>query len=132
MSQENAMTSEQVKTTIERWENSEIVLRPPVNVFEDSNGIVLEADMPGVARDGLTVQFDKGRLLVEGKAQIDMPNNLEPLYADVRSTRYQFSFALGKELDTSNIDAGLKDGVLELRIPKRAELQPRKINVRVS
>ena len=60
-----------------------------------------------------------------------MPEGMEAIHADVRSTRYQRSFALSSELDGSKIDATLKDGVLTLRIPKREELQPRKIEVRV-
>jgi HSP20 family protein len=57
---------------------------------------------------------------------------MEPLYADVRSTRYRRSFALSNELDSDKIDANLKDGVLTVRIPERAEMQPRKIEVRTS
>jgi HSP20 family molecular chaperone IbpA len=132
MSQQTNLTSDQSKTAKNRWENDDLALRPPVNIFEDVGGIVLEADIPGVSREQLDINVDKGRLFVEGKAQIEMPKDLEPLYADVRSTRYQFSFALSTELDTNNIQAGLKDGVLELHIPKRAELQPRKVEVRVS
>lgn len=131
MNDKTELTKEATKNLQERWENSDLVLRPPVNIFEDTKGIALEADMPGVSKNGLNIQVDKGRLFVEGAAQVNMPANLEPLYADVHSSRYQFSFALSTELDTGNIDANLKDGVLALRIPKRAELQPRKIDVRV-
>lgn len=131
MSQNAELTSTQSKEVKERREDDGFVLRPPVNIFENAKGIVLEADMPGVPNDGLTVQVDKGRLFVEGNAHIDSPPNLEPLYADVRSTRYQFSFALSRELDTGNVEALLKDGVLRLSIPKRPELQPRKVEVRL-
>jgi HSP20 family molecular chaperone IbpA len=55
---------------------------------------------------------------------------MEALYADVRSTRYRRRFTLSGELETGQIDASLKDGVLSVRIPKRAEVRPRKIEVR--
>ena len=55
---------------------------------------------------------------------------MEPVYADVRSTRYQRTFALSGELESDKVDASLKDGVLTLRIPKRPEIRPRKIEVR--
>jgi HSP20 family molecular chaperone IbpA len=109
----------------------EVVLRPPVDIYEDADGITLMADMPGVSRDRLTIEVDKDMLLVEGDARIDMPEGMEALYADVRSTRYRRSFALSGELETGQIDASLKDGVLSVRIPKRAEVRPRKIEVRV-
>ena len=106
-------------------------LRPPVNVFEDADGITLEADMPGVSKDRLRLLADRDSLLVEGDIHVDMPEGMEPLHADIRATRYSRSFALSRELDTENIDASLKHGVLRLRIPKRAEVRPRKIEVRV-
>jgi len=48
----------------------------------------------------------------------------------VQSTRYMRSFALSGELETDSIDANLKDGVLTMRIPKRSEYRPRKVEVR--
>jgi len=106
------------------------VLRAPVDIFEDTEGITLLADMPGVNKDSLNLQVDKDSLIVEGDARIDMPEGMEALYADVRSTRYRRSFALSGELETDRIDASLKDGVLRVRIPKRAEARPRKIEIR--
>jgi HSP20 family molecular chaperone IbpA len=54
---------------------------------------------------------------------------MEALYADVRVTHYRRSFTLSGELEPDKIEASLKDGVLTVRIPKRAELRPRKIEV---
>jgi HSP20 family molecular chaperone IbpA len=51
------------------------------------------------------------------------------LHADVRSTVYRRSFTLSNELETQKIEAALKDGELTVRIPKRAELRPRKIEI---
>lgn len=110
----------------------DFVLRPPVDVFENRDGITLWADMPGVSRDRLNLRVDGNTLLLEGDIQFPMQDNLEALYADVHSTRYQCSFVLSTELDTARVDAKLKDGVLTVRIPKRAELQPRRIEVRAS
>ena len=50
----------------------------------------------------------------------------------MRATHYQRTFSLSGELETDKIEATLKDGVLTLRIPKRAELRPRKIEVRAA
>jgi HSP20 family protein len=114
----------------QREREPDVVLRPPVDIHEDAEGITLTADMPGVSRDRLTIEVDKDMLLVEGDARIDMPEGMEALYADVRSTRYRRSFTLSGELETGQIDASLKDGVLSVRIPKRAEVRPRRIEVR--
>jgi HSP20 family molecular chaperone IbpA len=112
-----------------RTRATEAVIRAPVDIFEDSEGITLEADMPGVSKDRLTLRIDGETLVLEGKVQFDLPEHSEALYADVRSSIYRRNFALSRELDTGNIQAQLKDGVLKVRIPKRAELRPRKIEV---
>jgi len=107
-------------------------LRPPVNIFEDAEGITLEADMPGVSKDRLQLEMDRDSLLIEGDTQLDMPDGTEAHYADIRATRYSRSFALSHELETERVDASLKDGVLRLHIPKRAEVRPRKIEVSIT
>lgn len=106
------------------------ILRPPVDVFEDADGITLRLDMPGVSKERLSVQAEKDTLTIEGDAQISMPEGMEALYAEIHSTRYRRSFTLSGELDSDKAQANLKDGVLTLRIPKRAELRPRRIEVR--
>jgi HSP20 family molecular chaperone IbpA len=108
----------------------EVVLRPPTDIFEDAEGITLQLDMPGVSRERLNVQADRQALVVEGNAEISMPEGMEALYAEGYSTLYRRSFTLSSELETDKIDANLKDGVLTVRIPKRAELRPRKIDIR--
>ena len=131
MKEKTDMTTRQ-STDAQATRGNTQTLQPPVNIFEDAEGITLEADMPGVSKDRLQVQVDQDRLLVEGGVEFPMPEGMEALYADVRATRYSRSFALSRELETANIEANLKDGVLRLRIPKRAEVRPRKIEVRAA
>ncbi|MBT2971450.1 MAG: heat-shock protein [gamma proteobacterium symbiont of Ctena orbiculata] len=107
-------------------------IRPDVDIFEDERGITLKADLPGVNKEGLDIQVDKETLSIDGKAEIEMPEAMQALYADVRATRYQRSFSLSSELDGDKTEASLKDGVLSLRIPKREQYQPRKIEIRNS
>ncbi len=102
---------------------------PSVDICEDAEGITLIADMPGVSRERLNIQVDGDNLSIDGEASIDMPEGMEALFADVRATHFRRSFTLSRELETEKISAQMKDGVLTLKIPKRAELQPRKIEV---
>ncbi len=110
----------------------DFVLRPATDIFEDQDGITLQMDVAGASRERLTLQVNRDRLDVEADVGIDMPQDIEPLYADVRATRYQRTFALSGELDADKVEATLKDGVLTLRIPKRPEVRPRKIEVRTA
>ena len=108
---------------------SATTIRPLVDIFETAEGITLQADMPGVSKDGLNLRVEGTNLLVEGTIGIVPEQKMSALHADVRSTLYRRSFVLGGELEAEKIDANLKDGILTVRIPKRPELRPRKIEV---
>jgi HSP20 family molecular chaperone IbpA len=118
---------------VERSEReSMLVLVPAADVFEEADGITLQLDMPGVTKERLNLQADRNTLLIEGTVRLDVPDGMTALYADVRSTQYRRSFVLSDELESDKAEASLKDGVLTVRIPKRAELRPRRIEVRVA
>lgn len=102
---------------------------PAVDVFEDANGITLLADMPGVARETLEVRVDGENLVIAGHVTTQTPDGMRPLLVEVDTPRLKRSFTLSRELDASKIEASLKDGVLNLRIPKQAHAQPRRIEV---
>jgi HSP20 family molecular chaperone IbpA len=102
---------------------------PAVDVYEDEGGITLLADMPGVPREQLELKVEGDALSIEGGVRQLTPDGLEAVYAEVRVPRYRRTFTLSRELDSSRIDASLKDGVLTLRIPKQAHAQPRRIEV---
>src|ERR1700730_3093298 len=110
-------------------QRSESAMRPAVDVLETADGITLYADMPGVSKKHLNLQVEGNTLIVEGELQVRMPEQMEALYADVRSTVYRCSFVLSPELENNRIEANLKDGVLTVRILKRAELRARRIEV---
>jgi HSP20 family protein len=103
---------------------------PPVDVFEDASGITLLADLPGVSREGLNIRVDGDSLTIEGTAAAVGPQNLELVYGEAQVPAYRRRFTLSRELDTSRIEAQLKDGVLRLAIPKAEEAKPRRIEVK--
>lgn len=102
---------------------------PAVDVYEDGSGITVLADMPGVPKDQLELKIEGDALLIEGGVQQSTPDGLEPIYAEVRIPRFRRSFTLSRELDTTRIEASLKDGVLTVKLPKQAHAQPRRIAV---
>ena len=124
-------TRNQVEKAAEVPGDSRSVLRPAVDIYENGHAITLNANLPGVPEEGLSLEVDGETLTIQGDILIDMPQDMESLYADIRSTRYQRAFTLSNELDTCNISAVLKDGVLTVSIPKREEIRPRKIEISV-
>ncbi len=127
-----AAAQQQFGPASQRAQSAEAPIRPPVDIWEDQDGIILCADMPGVTKDRLSLRIDGNNLIIEGQVQFELPENVEALYADVRSSLYRRSFSLSAELEAGKIEAGLKDGVLTVRIPKRSELRRRKIEVKTA
>jgi len=107
-------------------------MAPRVDVIEDTTGITLLADLPGVSRDALEIHVEGDALTIEGQVSTVTPQAMEATYAEVRIPRYRRMFTLSRELDGSRIEAQLKDGVLRLRIPKQDHAQPRRVQVKVA
>jgi HSP20 family protein len=103
---------------------------PAVDVIENEGGITVKADLPGVARDNLHIRVDGETLTIEGQVNLGDVQKLEPVYAEIRTAHYKRSFVLSRDLDTSKIDATMKNGVLTLTVPKLEQAKPRRIPVR--
>jgi len=112
--------------------NDSGALLPPVDVIEDSTGITLRADLPGVDKEKLRLQVEGDMLTIEGDVGISTPQGIEANYTEVGLPRYRRVFTLSKELDPGKVSAELRNGVLVLRIPKAEHAQPRRIDVKVS
>lgn len=128
--QQTTATLPATGTAVEKNADTRALL-PRVDVFEDERGITLLADLPGVPREQLDIKVDGETLTIEGTVATATPAGLQPGYVELRVPRYRRSFTLSRELDSAHIEANLKDGVLNLRIPKQAHAQPRRVNVQV-
>jgi len=111
---------------------SEAALTPAVDVIEDTSGITLYADLPGVSRDKLNLHVEAATLTIEAESDLAVAEGLKSSHTEVGLGRFRRVFTLSKELDTQNVAAELTQGVLKLRIPKAAHAQPRRIDIRVT
>jgi len=118
-------------TTRDSTRRNDAYLIPPVDVIEDSKGITLRADLPGVSKDKLTLHVESDTLTITGEVVLPVTEGIEATYAEVSVPRFRRVFTLSKELDTGKVSAELKQGVLTLRIPKAEHAQPRRIDVKV-
>ena len=130
-SNSTAMQTQQPQNVQNTGSRTAPALLPPVDIFEDAGGITLVADLPGVGREDLAIGVDGRNLTIEAPLKLGEANSLTPVYAEVRANHFRRSFELSSDLDTGKIDAGLRDGVLTLRIPKAEQAKPRRIDVRV-
>jgi len=120
--------AEKENPTIQPQAAAEPYVTPHVNVIETKDGYVLEAEMPGVAKDGLSIDLEGNVLTLVGRRPAQTPNeNL--VYRESRQAAYRRAFALDSEIDTARITARIEQGLLTVQLPKVEQVKPRKITV---
>lgn len=111
---------------------------PPVDVRESDTEVVVEAELPGIAREDISVRYHDGRLILEGQREEvqetgDGENGSGSWVRRERVLgRFHRSFDLPESVDTSAIRAESRDGVLRVVLPKLEKAQPRQIDVSVN
>jgi len=115
------------------WEETrsqEKYITPPVDIFETADGLVVKADLPGVAQEDLDVRVENNLLTIRGRAAHIAPG--DPVYREYGLVNFFRQFELNERVDQSKISAELTHGVLTLNLPKAEEAKPRKIEVKAA
>ena len=100
---------------------------PGVNILETPDAYVLEAEMPGVNKDGLNLSVEGNVLTLAGRRQPVLEANL--LYRESGPADFRRVFELDPSIDTAKIAARIEQGVLTVTLPKAAEVKPQRIVV---
>lgn len=104
-------------------------IRPAVNIYETQEGYVLEAELPGVNKDGLTVSLEGNLLTLEGRRAAPVLAETESLYRETSDADFRRVFEVDPAIESGKISARLEQGVLTLTLPKAEAAKPRKIAV---
>jgi HSP20 family protein len=94
---------------------------PRVNVAEDDKSFRVEAELPGVKKEGVKVSVDGQRVTIEAEANQEgqQREGENVVYAERSARKFVRSFLLPAEVDDAGADARLEDGVLTLTLPKK-------------
>jgi HSP20 family protein len=103
---------------------------PPVDIYEDDQGLMILADFPGVEPGSLDVRIDRRILTIQGRAK--QLAKADPIYREFELTGYFRQFRLPDEIDEEHVEAELRHGVVRLRLRRSERAQPRRIDVRAS
>lgn len=93
------------------------VMAPSVDVYDSPDGLLVLADVPGVAQPGLSLTFENGSLSLTAERPSD-------------GTVFKRTFAVPEDIDPEAINAEITHGVLSIRLGRRASAKPRTITVR--
>lgn len=93
------------------------MLAPSVDVYDSPNGLLVIADVPGVAQPGLSLTFENGSISLSAERPAD-------------GTVFKRTFSVPEDIDPEAISAEITHGVLTIRLGRRASARPRTIAVR--
>ncbi len=101
---------------------------PDVDIFDNKESLIMQLDIPGVAKGDVAIEIDENNVLsIRAKTSYREPEGL--VYREFRTGNYYRAFTLSDEFDKDKIGAKLENGVLELTIPRREEVKPRRIQI---
>ena len=104
---------------------------PRFEVRETKEALVLMADLPGVKTENLDVSVHTNVLSISGKRELERKTEGEQFHMTERSYgSFTRSFTLPDGVDTKNLDAELKDGVLTVTLPKAPEAKPQRVQIK--
>jgi HSP20 family protein len=106
---------------------------PAVDIYETENELVLKADLPDVDMNDIEIKIENGTLSLRGERKFEKNENQKGFHRIERSygtfVRY---FTLADTVDTEHVQAGLKNGVLTITLPKKEVAKPKTIKVQVN
>jgi len=112
---------------------TESVFRPNLDVTETNDAFVINVDLPGVEDDNIEVQVMGNRLTVSGRREAEETREGDRYVAIERAYgAFTRSFVLPDSADLDHVEAQLRNGVLEIKVPKRGEMKGRKVAIQGS
>jgi HSP20 family molecular chaperone IbpA len=100
---------------------------PLVDIYENDEEILLYADMPGVAKESVTVNVDNGKLEISGIRNLKVTGSSS--WQEFGDIEYRRVFSVPQSIDVDKVNAELKEGVLKLHLPKTEAAKPRTIQI---
>ena len=105
---------------------------PPVDIYEDEHNITLKLEVPGIDEKDIDVRIDNNTLTVHGERKIEKEEKEE----NFRRVERQYgsftrSFTLPSSVDPQQVSADYNQGVLKIKLAKKAEAKPKQIKVNV-
>ena len=100
---------------------------PAVDIYENDQGYLVVADVPGASAEGLDLRLDKGVLAL----QVPRPDEKGRRVYGPATAEWRRVFRVPEDIDADSISAELKDGVLRVTLPRKAQHRPRQVRVTV-
>lgn len=105
---------------------------PPVDIYETPEKVVIEAEVPGVEKDNIKIEYSNGVLTIKGERKLEKEVKEEDYHRLERAYgSFQRSFSIPSTIDPDKINATYKNGVLKIELPKQEKAKPKEIKIEV-
>ncbi len=110
---------------------ADTMVSPRLNVVETDKAFVVEAELPGVAKEDIKVAVDNRRVTLEAEAKRETAQKEDEnvVYAERSVRKFARSFTLPTDVDDTNAQAKLENGILTLTLPKKEPAQAKKLTI---
>lgn len=129
VSQEVAPREKRELTQAEERTEAGKFFSPYTDIHETERAVIVTMEMPGVGKDAIEIQLEKGVLTVKGMIDSTRYESVRPLYTEYNVGNFVRTFTVSPKVDAANISATVADGVLTIELPKAKEALPRRIAV---
>jgi HSP20 family protein len=103
---------------------------PPVDIYEDDHNITLNMEVPGVDQKDINITLENNTLTIRGERKIEKDVKEENFHrVERRYGQFTRSFSLPNTVDAENVSANFENGILKIKMAKRAEAKPKQIKV---
>ena len=101
---------------------------PSVDIYENNDELLLYADMPGVTKEDMTINLENGKLSIAGVRRVTTEGT--PQFIEFGAVEFRRTFSVPQGIDTTKVNAELKEGVLRLHLPKTDAVKPKHIEIK--
>jgi HSP20 family protein len=105
-------------------------VRPATDILEREDGFHIYMDMPGVNKDGLTIDLNENELTIRAESMVKPKEGAKDLHIEFGGMEYFRNFTISDVVDREKINASFKNGVLELFMPKAEKAKPKRIEIK--
>ena len=120
------------KTDLQNTREENRFQSPAVDIYEREDDLIVVCDLPGVAKEGVSVDVDNNTLTIKGSTIEREEDISKEIHREYILEDYYRQFKLSEQVDQAKISAELKNGVLTITLPKAEKAKPRKIDIKIS
>ncbi|MFO0795180.1 MAG: Hsp20/alpha crystallin family protein [Candidatus Brocadiaceae bacterium] len=102
---------------------------PSSDIYETPDNFMIVIDMPGVAKENVTIDMQNNELVINGEVSLESYHDEKVIYNEYNIGHYHRHFVLSDAINGEKIEAKMADGVLTLVLPKATSVKPRRIEV---